>query len=94
MKIARDFACDNDWLMTEPEKKNASVWHDLRKNRNDLLADNVEVAVEIGYQSVFGEWNIEKDFARLINGQWDFLHAQYKETQVIAWCEIPKFEEN
>ena len=82
LQTARDFGCDNDWLATELEKKNAPVWHDLRKNPADLPKDNHGVIA----------YDCERFMAFFENGQ--FFRGNVPHGAVIAWCEIPKFEED
>lgn len=58
-------------------------WHDLRKDKNDLPKFRRDILVTCEYRSKLKkkretfEWDYKSDMP---------LHA-------IAWCEIPKFEE-
>lgn len=72
-------------------KENGVVWHDLRKDPNDLPEDNCTVLVRLkkpitqfSYfchpEKKFSCWNTEY-------GCNVYLH------NVIAWCEIPQFKE-
>ena len=63
-------------------KENGIQWHDLRKNPNDLPEDTYDVLDQAGYKVHYNffqnVWVNEKDKI---------------DTQVIAWCEIPKYTE-
>ena len=68
-------------------KENGVVWHDLRKDPNDLptpdntsMSDYVITDRGVGYyNSRIKSWWVKNDCALT--------------DKVIAWCEIPKFEE-
>lgn len=64
--------------------EHAIEWHDLRKDPNDLPKEN-------------GEY-----WCKLENGHYDFriyyldslfYKSHWEELGIIAWCELPKFEE-
>lgn len=63
-------------------KENGVVWHNLRKNPNDLPDDTYDVLDQAGYKVHYNffqnVWMTEKDETN---------------NEVIAWCELPKFEE-
>lgn len=63
-------------------KENEFVWHDLRKNPNDLPEDTYDVLDQAGnkvhYNFFQNVWVNKKDEI---------------DNQVITWCEIPKFKE-
>lgn len=67
-------------FVVEKIKDNGIVWHDLRKDPNDLPKDrhNVIVALTNGYS--------EQD--SYLGYRWDINHRC-----VVAWCEIPVFNE-
>lgn len=73
-------------LLELKEKENGVVWHDLRKNPDDLPKKNK-------LYLVFGYTNKHEMFYEL-----DVFEPTEEEflgcgENVIAWCEIPKFEE-
>lgn len=55
-------------------------WHDLRKDPNDLPKEN---GCYWGYANYFG-FQYRKIY---------WLGNKFDVTRVIAWCELPKFEE-
>lgn len=63
-------------------KENGIFYHDLRKNPNDLPEDTYDVLDQAGYKVHYNffqnVWVNEKDEI---------------DNHVIAWCEVPKFEE-
>ena len=62
------------------------MWHDLRKNPNDLPEENQEVLV---YFTLPDKSKNEVIMAEFENNDFNFVDLQ----DVIAWCEIPTFEE-
>ena len=86
----------------EQEKK--EKWHDLRKNPNDLPKEGVEVLVlysntyrDGGY--IVNKHTLNYELAQYINDEEDISEWYWVETgtdydiqEVIAWCELPKFE--
>ena len=71
-------------------KENGVIWHDLTKNPNDLPIK------DIGAFSEFVITNVGIGYYIDAQNKW---FTYYKETgtyidnnEVIAWCEIPKFE--
>ena len=63
-------------------KENGVVWHDLRKDPNDLPKDCYDVLDEAGYRV----------FYHHKEGVWKNASGS-KIVEVIAWCEIPQFKE-
>lgn len=63
-------------------KAHQTQWHDLREDSNDLPEDTYDVLAQAGYKVHYNffqnVWVNEKDEV---------------DEHVIAWCEIPKFEE-
>ena len=57
-------------------------WHDLRKDPNDLPKENGEYYGKVEY---FGE-----QYRKIV---FDIDRKRFDVTYVIAWCELPKFEE-
>ena len=70
-------------------KENGIVWHDLRKNPNDLPKRCGTYLTNIGVL----------DFSSSFGSKWYTLMCEacdFREDvsdEVIAWCDIPKFEE-
>lgn len=66
-------------------------WHDLRKNLNDLPETSIYLS---NYSDVVLRQDgtpVRYDFKA---GEWIFeLHSFYERCEVIAWTELPKFEE-
>ena len=62
----------------EGAKENGVVWHDLRKDPNDLPKEDCEVIIKC-----LGE---EED-------TWKFFSAEGFPIKTIAWCEKPQFKE-
>lgn len=62
-------------------KENGIQWHDLREDPNDVPQDCYDVLDEAGY----------KVFYHHKEGVWKNASGS-KIVEVIAWCEIPKFE--
>ena len=58
-------------------KENEIVWHDLRKDPNDLPKEDCEVIIKC-----LGE---EED-------TWKFFSAEGFPIKTIAWCEKPQFK--
>lgn len=72
-------------------KENGVIWHDLRKNPNDLPKNQNEVlcllwedSYYIGYYSINSKMWCFNEFS---------LSEDENEDEVTAWCELPKFEE-
>lgn len=67
-------------------KGNGVVWHDLRKDPNDLPKENVKVHLYARDKEYYiGFWE---------NGAWKYEGGFYaSDNFVIAWCEIPQFKE-
>lgn len=65
----------------EGAEKNDAVWHDLRKDPNDLPKKDCEVV------SIHENGN--KAILKWKNGGWTCAIM----IPIVAWCEIPKFEE-
>lgn len=82
------------------QKENRVIWHDLRKNPGDLpkvdrlvrvrLMNEMEHICETYYyepsEDEIGYGKFILSFSEL-NGEW------IDDNEIIAWCEIPKFEE-
>ena len=64
-------------------KAGKQQWHDLRKNPNDLPNDDRIVSDQEGSNVRYVKFR----------NKWFYLDRT-AEANVIAWCEIPKFEEN
>ena len=66
-------------------RKQVTQWHDLRKDPNDLPNSDRQVFVKICdvEQPIF-------DYYRHSLKMWNYA----LEGEAIAWCEIPKFEED
>lgn len=62
------------------------IWHDLRENPNDLPEENQEVLVLFTLPDKSKNDVITAQFE---NNDFNFVDLQ----DVIAWCEIPTFEE-
>jgi hypothetical protein len=77
-------------------------WHDLRKDPNDLPKPNVTVLICLQFEkwtsSYIAYYRPASDKWQMYNiceGQRDPIMDDYIERdEVIAWCEIPKFEES
>ena len=87
-------------------KENIPVWHDLRKNPDDLppptgfFKDYLVAFIGAPSSCVAGEvvteqktWDYDAMKWREIEGGEDIPYFD-KKGVVIAWCEIPKFEES
>lgn len=62
--------------------ENCIVWHDLRKNPDDVPEDDREVLNEIGIE------------VRYIGDCWIYVYIEETtNADVVAWCEIPEFNE-
>lgn len=71
-------------------KENGVIWHDLRKNPNDLPKNQNEVLCLLWEDSYYiGHYHINSKM-------WCFnefsLSEDENEDEVTAWCELPKFE--
>ena len=79
----------------------STKWHDLRKNPDDLPKPNVAVLILLHfekrrspyiayYRPAFRKWQA----CNLLEAQRPSKDDDYIDREeVIAWCEIPKFEE-
>lgn len=76
-EIAKDFAA---------LRKQVPQWHDLWKDPNDLPSCNDLVLFKIDTNYYLGKIDCSKKFWRTFD---DTISSGF----VIAWCEIPKFEE-
>ena len=68
-------------------KENGTVWHDLRKDPSDLPKDRSNVwitYINAYYQTETTEASFRHKF-------W-VIGGHKTECEVIAWCEIPRFE--
>lgn len=77
-------------------KENGVVWHDLRKNPNDLPQKVGDYIVALDYQTeTFStsllEYNIDEDEDDIKLCWFDSEYNKFD--NAIAWCEIPKFKE-
>lgn len=77
----RSFETDIERAYIAGAKENGVVWHDLHKDPHDLPFHSHFCLNERGDHV---HWN--KDYQKWQNKQGMF-------TDVIAWCEVPKFEE-
>ena len=64
-------------------------WHDLRKDPNDLPKNNAMVLTRLKNKRLKISTFMENKFT-IWNKDYDTYTKLY---DVIAWCEIPKFEE-
>ena len=75
-------------------KENGVGWHDLRKNPKDLPSANQEVCmcyvchVDNKKHTVVGAYQQVGYHCR-----WHAPYNNVFDNEVIAWCDIPKFEE-
>lgn len=70
------------------QKALISQWHDLRENPNDLPEHSYSVIV--AYKNSLGNLFIDQGYLGALN-TWNVCGLSPYE--VIAWCEIPRFEE-
>ena len=72
-------------------KENGTVWHDLRKNPNDLPKryKHANIRHLVITNKGIGHYNFIKKTWYIYNAE---CNCSFFDT-VIAWCEIPKFEE-
>ena len=81
---------ESEQLKAQIEKKEKVIWHDLRKNPKDLPPKDV------GSFSTFVITN--KGFGYYVDCQnkwfvyWNVTGSYECSTEVVAWCELPKFE--
>jgi hypothetical protein len=81
---------ESEQLKAQIEKKEKVIWHDLRKNPKDLPPKDV------GSFSTFVITN--KGFGYNVDCQnkwfvyWNVTGSYECSTEVVAWCELPKFE--
>lgn len=66
-------------------KENGVVWHDLRKDPNDLPQETSMVLSQSGDKVKYHIYGGK--------GHWLSQEADDLSKYVIAWCEIPRFEE-
>lgn len=78
------------------DNKEDVIWHDLRKNSKDLPQKIGDYIVALDYQkgsfsTYLLQYNVDEyeDYIKL--GWFDSEYTNYDD-DVIAWCEIPKFE--
>ncbi len=77
-------------------------WHDLRKNPNDLPKPNVSVLICLQFEKWTGSYiayyrpaSDKWQMYNICEAQRDLIMDDYIERdEVIAWCEIPKFDES
>ena len=62
-------------------KENGVVWHDLRKNPNDLPKESYTVLDEAGDRFYY------------FRGRFHYESDSRFDCKPVAWCEIPRFEE-
>ena len=75
-------------------KENAPVWHDLRKNPDDLPPKETEHLSETVIATI-GKGGFEA-FYNYLENRWEanISGLVFEDMRgIIAWCEIPKFEE-
>ena len=90
-KIA-DIKADYDFALGEKDveimelKKQIPVWHDLRKDPNDLPKDSMRVLVLL-------EDKLCEISSISADNRWLCTDYYTGEDKVIAWCEIPQFKE-
>ena len=65
-------------------RENGSVWHGLRKDPNDLPSKSGP------YWCHYNSYTEDSLYYEAVNKHW---YASTKVPDVIAWCEIPKYEE-
>lgn len=72
-------------------KENGVVWHDLRKDPNDLPKDNGTVLVRLEKPIMkFSFFYVSEKMFSVWNKEYECnVHLH----NVIAWCEIPQFKE-
>lgn len=83
-------ALDIDRAYVAGAKENGVIWHDLRKNPDDLPKNQNEVLCLLWEDSYYiGYYHINSKM-------WCFdefsLSEDENKDEVTAWCEIPKFE--
>lgn len=116
-KKAEEYAIESGYIKGRPDfwiivqayiaghkqavKENGIVWHDLRKNPNDLPQKVGDYLVALDYKtetfSTFllkydiDEYDIDEteDYTKF--GWFDSEYTRY-DNDVIAWCELPKLE--
>lgn len=95
----------NDGYLDGLAEGRKEKWHDLRKNPDDLPEEGEEVLVL--YSNTYGDGRcivnkhtLNYELAQYINDEEDTSEWYWVETgtdfdigKVIAWCELPKFEE-
>lgn len=67
-------------------------WHDLRKDPDDLPKDTGEFITNIGYLTYDMDGSGRFFWHTPICDACDYLD-EVEADEVIAWCELPKFEE-
>ena len=74
-------------------KENGVIWHDLRKDPNDLpqkvederqISDTVWIHID--------NWGTEEGYYDYSSKSW-IVRCRVVNISVIAWCEIPQFNE-
>lgn len=69
-------------------KENSIQWHDLRKDPNDLPKEDCEV-----FAITESDGSLYEGFENYYLDKTDTFDGWGTCQKVIAWCEIPKFEE-
>ena len=78
-------------------KENGVIWHDLRKDSNDLPPkldknSNCSERLYVQYGGKYG--NTDFAYYNFIENKWQrYENAENVKDKVIAWCEIPQFKE-
>lgn len=81
------------------KKENGSIWHDLRKDPDDLpkVDSLVRVRLMSGMEHIcetcyYEPSEDEIGYGKLIISFYELNGEWIDDTEIIAWCEIPKFE--
>lgn len=83
-------------------KENGVVWHDLRKNPNDLPKEFKIIKKAFGIypeeKYIHTVLNQDGEHVHYIYGDWYYIYNEdivgdSPRANVIAWCEIPKYTE-
>lgn len=80
-------------------KENGIIWHDLRKDPDDLPKVNrlVRVRLMSGMEHIcetcyYEPSEDEIGYGKLIISFYELNGEWIDDTEIIAWCEVPKFE--